>query len=101
MLAPALAPLSSGECGAVSGGRRVAFRLVRQQLLQVLPPTLRQRPVHLRQQLRPHLLPRRLVEPVEKPTAAGRLAQTLVDLEAGAGEELLDLADRLQAVPLP
>src|SRR5690349_11438281 len=55
----------------------------------------------LGQQQLAHLVARRLIKPVKEPAAGGRLAQTLIDLEAHAGEELLDLGDRLQAVTLP
>src|SRR5262249_18032098 len=61
----------------------------------------RQRPQHLGQQLLPHLLARRLVEPVQKPPASRRLAQPLIDLEAHPTKNLPPLAHRLQPVADP
>ena len=45
-----------------------------------------------------HLGAWRVVEPVEEPAAGGGLAEALVGLEAGAGEEFFDLADGVEVV---
>ncbi len=63
--------------------------------------TLSQGAMDLGQQQLAHLVARRLVEPVQKPSASGRLAEALIDLEAHAGEELLDFGDRFQSLALP
>jgi hypothetical protein len=60
-----------------------------------------QSPGHLGGQVLPHRVARRLVEPVQEPATGRGLAQSLIDLEAHAGKELLDFADRFQPLSLP
>ena len=69
------------------------------ELARLGSQTLGQLPIDLGQQQPPHVRTRRLVKPVQEPAAAGRLAQALIGLEAGAGEELLHFRDGLQAPP--
>src|SRR5262245_451403 len=68
---------------------------------RALGSALGERALDFGQQQLPHLLARRLVEPVEEPAASGRLAQTLIDLEAQPGEVLFDLGHALQPFALP
>src|SRR5205085_7468090 len=75
-----------------SGGRR---------LIVVCDRTLSERAIDLRQKLAAHLVARRLVEPVEKPPAAGRLAEPLIDFVTNLGEVLLHLGHRLEGLALP
>src|SRR3954451_20197222 len=62
---------------------------------------LREGQLDLAQQVAAHLVAGGVVEPVEEPPAGGGLAEPLVGLEAGPGEELLDLADRVEPLALP
>src|SRR5260370_21085996 len=60
-----------------------------------------QRAVDFTQEQAAHFVSGGLVEPIEKPPAPGRLAQSLVGLEASLGKELFDLRHRLQPFALP
>src|SRR5579884_224028 len=83
----------------LSGGRDLAVAL---RLGAVLSrATLGQSALNLGHKLFAHLLTWRLVEPIQEPAASGRLSETLIDLEARAGEKLLDLSDGFQSIPLP
>src|SRR5690349_4298318 len=82
-----------------SGGRDLAVALCLGAVLS--RAALSKGALDLGRKLFAHLLARRLVEPIQEPTASGRLTETLIDLEASAGEKLLDLGDGLQSIPLP
>src|SRR6516162_4362409 len=72
------ANLFSVPCVVFSGGGCLIVGLGR--LAGIGRLTLGQHAVDLGQEQRPHLVARRLVEPVEKPAAGRRLAEALIDL---------------------
>ena len=53
------------------------------------------------QQVAPHVVAGRVVEPVEEPTASRRFAEAIVGLEAALREELFDFADAFEAIAVP
>src|SRR5207237_817355 len=59
---------------------------------QIFAIALGQHSRDLGEQLLPHHVARRLVVPIEEPSAAGRLTEPLIRLEAGLGDRLLDFA---------
>src|SRR5262249_22389245 len=84
-----------------SGRSRLVLVVLESEVIRAAHLSLLQGPRLLAQQLVPHLVSRRLVEPVEEVTATGRLAQALIDLEAHAGEELLHFSHRFKPVSDP
>ena len=62
---------------------------------------IRQRVFDFAQQVAPHVVAGRVVEPVEEPTARGRFAEAIVGLEAALREELFDFADAFEAIAVP
>jgi hypothetical protein len=57
--------------------------------------------VYFGQELTPHLLARRVVEPVQKDAATAEVAQTPIGVAASTGQVAFDLCHRLQVLALP
>jgi hypothetical protein len=48
-----------------------------------------------------HLLPRSVIEPVQKPATCGRFPETAIRFETALRKKLLNFADRRQVISLP
>src|SRR5260370_251971 len=53
------------------------------------------------EQFRTHCVPWRIVKPIQEVAAGRGFSEPFVRLNAGAGEELFNLADRVQSFALP